>query len=157
MEQLIASVQKELLAQGKTISTAESCTGGRVAAALTLLPGSSDVFLGGLVAYSNAVKQQVLGVQAETLAQYGAVSQQTVQEMAQASCELFQSDFSLASSGVAGPGGGTPFSPVGLVWLAIGRRGESPFAWKEQFFGSREEVMAQACNSLLKQLVKSFI
>lgn len=103
-------------------STAESCTGGFVAHRLTLIPGSSDYFPGSLVAYSNEVKQQLLGVSAATLEQHGAVSEQCVRQMVKGLLPLTGADIGLAISGIAGPGGGTPDKPVGTVWIAVGDR-----------------------------------
>ena len=101
-----------------TIATAESCTGGRLAAALNALPGSSAYYLGSVVAYANEVKQQVLGVEQDTLTQHGAVSEQTVREMAEGVRRLMHTDYAIATSGIAGPDGGTEEKPVGTVWIA---------------------------------------
>ena len=104
--------------QNATIATAESCTGGRLAAALNALPGSSAYYLGSVVAYANEVKEQVLGVERDTLAHYGAVSEQTVREMAEGVRRLMHTDYAIATSGIAGPDGGTEEKPVGTVWIA---------------------------------------
>jgi nicotinamide-nucleotide amidase len=101
------------------ISVAESCTGGYIAHKITSVPGSSDYFPGGIIAYNNSIKQQHLGVQQQTLDRLGAVSEETVIEMASGVRQRFNSDIGLATSGIAGPGGGTPNKPVGLVWIAI--------------------------------------
>ncbi|MFN7115647.1 MAG: competence/damage-inducible protein A [Saprospiraceae bacterium] len=105
-----------------TFGTAESCTGGYVAHRITSIPGSSDYFQGSIVSYSNELKMKLLNVNAATLEQYGAVSEQTVTEMVQGALDTLNVDVALAISGIAGPGGGTPEKPVGLVWLAIGNR-----------------------------------
>ncbi len=105
-----------------TLGTAESCTGGYVAHRITSIPGSSDYFQGSVVSYSNELKMNLLHVNAETLDQYGAVSEQTVQEMVQGALDALNVDIAIAISGIAGPGGGTPEKPVGLIWLAIGNR-----------------------------------
>lgn len=118
----------EILRQkGKTIATAESCTGGNIAHKLTQWAGSSDFFLGGVVSYANEVKMNVLGVSAESLTQYGAVSQAVVEQMAQGAVKAIGSDYAVATSGIAGPGGGSPEKPVGTVWMAVsdGARTES--------------------------------
>lgn len=105
-----------------TLGTAESCTGGYVAHRITSIPGSSAYFHGGIISYSNELKMKILGVNPETLEQYGAVSEQTVIEMVQGALDVLGVDIAIAVSGIAGPGGGTLEKPVGLVWLAIGNR-----------------------------------
>jgi nicotinamide-nucleotide amidase len=102
-----------------TLSTAESCTGGYISHLITQHPGCSSVFKGGAVTYSNALKRSVLGVKAETLETFGAVSEQTVKEMAYGARINFKTDYAVAVSGVAGPDGGTPDKPVGTVWIAV--------------------------------------
>lgn len=108
-----------LRTQKKTVGTAESCTGGSIAALLTSVPGSSDYFVGSIVSYTNSVKQQVLGVSRDDLATYGAVSKQVVEQMAQGALHVLGCDYSIATSGIAGPGGGTPEKPVGTIWIAV--------------------------------------
>jgi len=109
-----------LLAERKqTLALAESCTGGCLAHRLTNVPGASAVFLGGVVAYSNAAKRKFLGVRAETLAAHGAVSQAVAREMAEGARKKFGADFALAVTGVAGPAGGTKRKPVGTVFMAL--------------------------------------
>jgi nicotinamide-nucleotide amidase len=103
----------------KTLAVAESCTGGFIAHRLTNVPGSSAVFLGGVVAYSNQVKQSVLGVGAQTLRRHGAVSEPVAREMAEGARRLLRSDFALAVTGIAGPGGGTPDKPAGTAFIAL--------------------------------------
>jgi competence/damage-inducible protein CinA-like protein len=111
-------VVRRLIDAKRTIATAESCTGGMIGELLTRRPGSSQAFLGGAITYANAEKIRQLGVRPETLAGHGAVSEQTVTEMASGARERFASDIAVAVSGVAGPDGGTPDKPVGTVWLA---------------------------------------
>ena len=111
---LVSLLQK----RGLSIATAESCTGGSVAAAITSVPGCSSIMLGGVVAYHNDVKTKVLGVDKETLERYGAVSEQVVMQMVQGVSVLTGADCAVATSGIAGPGGGTPEKPVGTVWIA---------------------------------------
>ena len=108
-----------LQSRGLTIATAESCTGGSLAAAITSVPGCSSVMLGGVVAYHNSVKAQVLGVGEELLAEHGAVSEPVVRCMALGVSALTDADCAVATSGIAGPGGGTADKPVGTVWVAL--------------------------------------
>ena len=108
-----------LQSRGLTIATAESCTGGSLAAAITSVPGCSSVMLGGVVAYHNSVKAQVLGVGEEVLAEHGAVSEPVVRRMALGVSALTDADCAVATSGIAGPGGGTADKPVGTVWVAL--------------------------------------
>lgn len=100
------------------LATAESCTGGGIAALITSVPGSSAYFKGGIVAYSNEAKINLLGVSADTLCLHGAVSEETVTEMARGAMKALNADCAVATSGIAGPGGGTPAKPVGTVWIA---------------------------------------
>lgn len=111
--------------QGLTLSVAESCTGGAIAQALTQHTGSSTVFMGGGVVYSNNLKIKLLGVNAQTLDNFGAVSQETVTEMAQGAIQKFDTDYSIAVSGIAGPTGGTADKPVGTVWISVANKEKS--------------------------------
>lgn len=113
-------VQSEMLSRKLTLATAESCTGGNIARELTSNPGSSGYFVGGLVPYSNEIKQSFLGVPADILKKHGAVSEETVRAMVRGTLEKFGSDIAIATSGIAGPGGGTEEKPVGTVWIACG-------------------------------------
>jgi nicotinamide-nucleotide amidase len=117
-ETLETAVGKLLKNAGKTLALAESCSGGYISHLITTVPGSSNYLRGTVVPYHNDLKQQVLGVSSATLAQHGAVSEETVQEMATGVKKLFGADYGLASSGIAGPDGGTPDKPVGTVWIA---------------------------------------
>ncbi len=121
-EKLEAAVGKMLKARNLWFCTAESCTGGYVAHLITRIPGSSAYFKGGVVAYSNALKREQLGVRASTLEQHGAVSEATVREMASGAVQQLGADIAVAISGVAGPGGGTPEKPVGTIWMAVANR-----------------------------------
>ena len=116
---LEAVVGAALVAAGFTVATAESCTGGLIGHLLTNVPGSSNYFLGGVVAYSNAAKAAMLGVPEDVLAAYGAVSREVVEAMAQGALRVFSASFGLAVSGIAGPSGGTSDKPVGTVWMAV--------------------------------------
>ncbi len=108
-----------LAGRRQTLALAESCTGGSIAHHVTNVPGASAVFLGGVVAYSNAAKQKFLGVRAKTLARRGAVSEAVAREMAEGAREKFGADFALAVTGIAGPAGGTKAKPVGTVFIAL--------------------------------------
>ncbi len=113
------AIGRDLMKVEKTLALAESCTGGYVAHRVTSVPGSSRYFRGGLVAYDNSVKIDPLGVKEVTLRQYGAVSEATVREMAENVRSLLQADIGLATSGIAGPDGGTAEKPVGTIWIAV--------------------------------------
>jgi nicotinamide-nucleotide amidase len=122
----LESVIGRLLAErGRSIAVAESCTGGLVAERITDVPGASDYFLGGVVAYANAAKQAQLGVPAELLARHGAVSEPVARAMAEGVRERFASDLGVATTGISGPGGGTADKPVGLVWVALADAGHT--------------------------------
>lgn len=113
-----------LRSKGLFMGTAESCTGGHIAHMITLMAGSSDYFVGSVVSYSNEVKQHVLGVSEESLRLHGAVSRQVVEQMAGGAIRVLGCDCSVATSGIAGPGGGTTEKPVGTVWIAAAFGGE---------------------------------
>ena len=112
------SIEVTLSNKGWSVATAESCTGGGIAAALTAVPGSSACVRGGIVAYTEEMKVQLLGVSPETLLIMGVVSEQTVMEMARGVMRVMSSDFAVATSGIAGPSGGTEELPVGTIWVA---------------------------------------
>jgi nicotinamide-nucleotide amidase len=144
-------VLDEARARGLLLGTAESCTGGLVAARLTSVAGSSDVFLGGIVAYDNAVKTARLGVPAETLEMHGAVSAETAAAMARGARDALGADVAVSDTGIAGPGGGTPEKPVGLVHLhASGPEGE--LHRELQLPGDREAVRGRATAAALHLL-----
>lgn len=124
-ETLQEVVGKLLRAEGKTVSTAESCTGGLIASLLTSVPGASDYYLGSVVSYAVSVKENVLGVPAEIIDKYGVVSSECVAAMAEGVRKLTGSDYSVATSGVAGPGGGSESTPVGLVWVGVSSAAET--------------------------------
>jgi PncC family amidohydrolase len=108
--------------EGLTLATAESCTAGNIAAVITAIPGSSHFYKGGIVAYNNEVKINLLGVSPQTLEEKGAVSEETVIEMVKGAMKSMNSDCAVATSGIAGPTGGTPVNPVGTVWIAAGMK-----------------------------------
>jgi nicotinamide-nucleotide amidase len=138
-----SAVHDLLLARGATIATAESCTGGRIAAAFTSVPGSSATFVGGIVAYDNAVKIDHLGVDPATIDAHGAVSEATALEMARGVRERYGATAGFATTGIAGPGGGTPEKPVGTVCFALDD-GTSRKAWTFHFRGKRAEVQSRS-------------
>ncbi|MDT8281318.1 MAG: CinA family protein [Gammaproteobacteria bacterium] len=146
-----------MTARALKLASAESCTGGWLAKVITDIPGSSAWFTGSVVSYSNESKQSLLGVAADTLKEFGAVSGETVLEMSDGLLARTEADVVVSISGVAGPDGGSDDKPVGLVWLSWGRRGKSTFASPFHFDGDRKAVrkqsIAQALNSLLDLLV----
>ena len=133
-----------LRARGLTVATAESCTGGLIAAALTSAAGSSDVVACGFVTYSNAAKAAMLGVPAECITAHGAVSEAVALRMADGALQRSEADLAVAVTGIAGPGGGSPDKPVGLVWFGAGRRGSPVWAEREVFPGDRTAVREAA-------------
>ena len=153
----LESLAGRLLKQhGMTIATAESCTGGRLAAALNSQSGSSAYYMGSVVAYDNTIKEQVLGVQEDTLTHHGAVSEQTVREMAEGVRKLMHTDYAIATSGIAGPTGGTSDKPVGTVWIAWA----TPKGTEAQCFHfgaarEREQITQRAVTAALVELIKS--
>ena len=146
-----------LKAKGLKLASAESCTGGWLAKIITDIPGSSAWFTGSVVSYSNEAKQSLLGVNADTLAEFGAVSGDTVLEMSDGLFARTDADVAVSVSGIAGPDGGSEDKPVGLVWLSWGKRDKSVFANPFNFDGDREDVrkqsIKQALNNLLDLLV----
>ena len=146
-EAVLAMLQK----RGQTVSTAESCTGGRIASMLTSVPGASASMWGGVVAYDNSVKQKILGVSSEALAEHGAVSEVVVKAMARGARKELGTDWAVATSGVAGPSGGTEEKPVGMVWMAVaGPEGER--AWCHRFGSQRERIVQRASRRILTHL-----
>jgi PncC family amidohydrolase len=140
-----------LTEQGLTIAVAESCTGGLIAHQLTNVSGSSAYFLGGVVAYANQVKERVLGVSGETLTAHGAVSEACAREMARGARRLFDTDVTLSSTGIAGPTGGTPEKPVGLVYVALAAP-DVECCEQHLWHGDRLENKRQTSEAALKML-----
>lgn len=139
---------KECRERGLTVATAESCTGGNIAHELTLIPGASDVVNGGVVSYSNKVKSDVLGVRMEDIESYGAVSIPVVRQMAEGAQRVTSSDVAVATSGIAGPGGGTAEKPVGTVCICA-RYGDRELYETARFNGSRERIINSATTRAL--------
>jgi nicotinamide-nucleotide amidase len=153
LEQRAIHVSERLLAAGERLVTAESCTGGWLAMTLTALAGSSAWFERGWVTYANEAKMEALGVAQTTLDECGAVSEATVAEMATGALTHSPGDWSVAVSGIAGPGGGSVDKPVGTVCFAVGRRGFPPVCVTRRFAGDRHSVRAAAVACALDLLV----
>ena len=153
-ETLVERTMRRLLAAQRTVATAESCTGGMIGELLTRLPGSSRSYVGGAITYANAEKVRQLGVRASTIASHGAVSEETVREMAVGARERFRTDLAVAVSGVAGPDGGTPEKPVGTVWLALAS-GQGVTTKQIAWPGARDQVRTLAAWWALKLIDES--
>ena len=150
LETILGNLLKQ---HGQTISTAESCTGGRLAAALNAQSGSSAYYMGSVVAYDNSIKEQVLGVKHTTLEEYGAVSEQTVREMAEGVRALMHTDYAIATSGIAGPTGGTADKPVGTVWIAWATP-KGTYAKCFRLGTLREQITQRAVTTALVHLIR---
>ena len=152
MEDLAKRAGELLKRMGLTLSLAESCTGGLIAHRITNISGSSNYFLGGVVAYSNEAKEKILGLPHETLLRYGAVSEETARAMAEGARRLFVSDLALAVTGIAGPTGGTPEKPVGLVYIALAAE-EEVRCERHIWNGDRLQNKAQSAEAALEMLI----
>lgn len=150
MEELIGRLLKE---HGQTLATAESCTGGYIAHRITSVPGSSAYFWGSVVSYDNSVKMKQLGVSQETLDTVGAVSKETVEQMANGVIQLLGTNYGIATSGIAGPDGGTADKPVGTVWIAVANN-QKTVSEKYVFHGSRASVIERSSITALNMLRK---
>lgn len=151
LELLVGTALRE---KNLTIALAESCTGGLVGHLLTQVPGSSDYFIGGVIAYSDKAKEEILGVRDETLKQYGAVSVETAIEMAQGARKVFQTDYAVAVTGIAGPASDLSNKPVGLTWLAVCNDND---VWAEShnWEGNRSEIKQQSAEAALNLLLQA--
>ncbi len=147
---LAEELGEALKARGLMLATAESCTGGWVAEAVTMVPGSSDWFERGFVTYTYVSKREMLGVEGEVLGRHGAVSEEVVRQMVSGALERSHAQVAVALSGVAGPGGGTPDKPVGTVCFAWGLKGGACRVETTRFLGDREAVRRQAVEHALK-------
>lgn len=156
-ETLPELAHKLLTAKGKTLATAESCTGGAIASQLTAQAGASRYFRGGIVAYSNEVKECALGVNHSTLEQHGAVSEQTAREMAEGVRKRFDSDYAIATTGIAGPDGGTPTKPVGTVWIAVASRTHTEAALLNFPGRRRQQNIDRSVNQAFAMLIRMLI
>lgn len=150
----VAALNDALERRGWMLAAAESCTGGMIAAAVTARPGSSAVFDRGFVTYSNAAKQDLLGVPAETIDRHGAVSPETAQAMVEGALTRSCADIVVAVTGIAGPSGGSADKPVGLVYIGWGIRGQPPIVEKHVFPGDRDAVRRQTVETALNGLIK---
>ena len=153
LDQLAEQAGNALKQRAITLVTAESCTGGWVAREITAIPGSSHWFDRGFITYTNQSKQEMLGVQEAILEEYGAVSEQTVQEMAEGALQNSHAGVSIAISGIAGPGGGSTEKPVGTVWLAWAGKGKATCSRVQHYTGDREQVRQQAVVTALQGLL----
>lgn len=154
MIKLATQVGAALKAHGLMLATAESCTGGGVASAVTEIAGSSAWFDRGFVTYANQAKIEMLGVSPDTLVRSGAVSEATVREMVEGALRHSHAHMALAVSGIAGPGGGSPEKPVGTVWFAWGIKGEVSIARLHQLAGNRAEIRALAVRIALQGVLE---
>ena len=148
IEELAKRLLLQLNSRGMTLATAESCTGGGIGHVLTAIPGSSAVYLGGVISYANSVKEQVLGVPQEVLAKVGAVSEETARAMAEGICRLLGADLGIAVTGIAGPAADGTDKPVGLVYIAVSTA-DSTRVTENHFSGDREAVRNQTIQAAL--------
>ncbi len=160
-EQKLRSLAEQLgdcfKAHGIKLASAESCTGGWLAKIITDIPGSSAWFTGSVVCYSNESKQSLLGVTENTLETFGAVSRETVLELANGLFDKTNADVDVTVSGIAGPDGGSDDKPVGLVWISWGRRGELVLTRSFNFAGDREDVRKQSIAQMLQCLLNLIV
>ena len=153
-EQDMINLQALLKKHNKTITTAESCTGGLIASLITKISGSSEIFNGSIITYSNKIKNQELKVKNETLEKHGAVSIEVVNEMLLGVIKKFEADFAIAISGIAGPNGGTKRKPVGTVVIGLSDSKDHKIVTVYNFLGSRESIQIQAAKTALKEISK---
>ena len=146
---LSKELQQFLYDNKKTLGTAESCTGGRIAEAIIAAPGASNYFKGGIIAYTNEVKEELLHVEHQTLEEQTAVCEDVVIQMVKGACETLHCDYAIAATGIAGPGGGTPNIPVGMIWIAYGTKDKVLTDKLEEDFG-RDINLAIATNKALR-------
>lgn len=151
-ETLAECVAMQMKKHGKTLSTAESCTGGTIAMQITQLAGASEYYRGGAVVYSNEMKEKMIGVRHDTLEKYGAVSEETVTEMVEGVRRVTGSDYAVATTGIAGPGGGTPEKPVGTVWIGICSK-DRLVTRKLSLGNNRQRTVERTVNNVFKELL----
>jgi PncC family amidohydrolase len=155
-ENIVQEVFDLLMNQGMTFASAESCTGGNIAHQITLIAGSSNIFKGTAVTYATPMKTKVLGVPAKTIEKYTVVSQQVVEGMATGVRELMEADFGVATTGVAGPGGGSALTPVGTVWIGVASK-NGVVSHCYHFKGNRVEIINQATFTAYEMLKQQII
>lgn len=153
LEDAPALIQK-LTASNQTLSTVESCTGGLLFGYLTAVPGASAVLERGFITYSDQSKQEMVGVTENTLAAFGAVSQQTAEEMAKGGCQIARTDLSISLTGIAGPSGGSAEKPVGLVWISAFRKDGIQQTERHLFTGDRKQIRMLACTHAISLLLR---
>ncbi len=153
MPPLVEKLSLLLEARAMRITTAESCTGGMIAEAITARPGSSAMFEYGFVTYSNAAKTDLLGVRPEILAQYGAVSAQTAEAMAIGARARASADIALSVTGIAGPSGATPSKPVGLVFIGVALRDAAAESFEHRFSGDRDMIRRASAQSAIEHAI----
>ena len=146
---LSREINQCLYDNGKTLGTAESCTGGRIAEAVIAVPGASNYFKGGIICYSDDVKMKLLGVSADTLKEQTAVCEDVARQMVKGTCQTLGVDYAIAATGIAGPGGGTPAIPVGTIWLGYGSADDAK-TFKIEGDHGRDINLAQATNKALR-------
>jgi nicotinamide-nucleotide amidase len=153
MKEILEGIAQNLVIRKATLATAESCTGGGIAKALTSIAGSSAWYQGGVVSYSNSLKQNLLGVTAETLKNHGAVSEQVAREMAEGAARIANSNFAVSTTGIAGPDGGSADKPVGTVCFGFFYEGET-LAETKIFSGDRAQVREATIDYALTRLME---
>lgn len=152
LEEIAPDLISTLRDKGLSLSTAESCTGGNIAHYLTLVAGCSDVYNGGVVAYSNSAKTNILGIPADIIEANGAVSEEVVRAMAEGACRVFNTDCAVATSGIAGPTGGTDNKPVGTVWTAV-TTPNGTYSELYHLSGPRSEIIDKSTLLILRLLL----
>lgn len=156
MTRLEKNIAESLTKKKLTLSVCESCTGGMLGSIITGTSGSSKYFYGGVIAYSNEVKQKIVGVRQVTLKRFGAVSAEVAREMAQGVRKKFKADISISITGIAGPTGGTKKKPVGLVYLCVAVR-QHVYVERHIFKGRRSQIRKEACDNAIRLLKRVFI
>ena len=157
LQALSAQIGENLRQRNATVTCAESCTGGWIAKVFTDISGSSAWFGRGFVTYSNEAKQQLVNVQADSLAHYGAVSETVVREMALGARKAAQADYAISVSGIAGPDGGSEEKPVGTVWFGLAGPQDNVLTFQQHFSGNREAVRRQSVAWALQKLYDEFL
>lgn len=151
IHELVVQIKEALTQRGESMATAESCTGGLVAASIVAEPGSSDILAGGIVAYRNEIKEILLGVPHDVLERFGAVSEQTVEAMAEGALRKFGCQWAVSTSGIAGPTGAEPGKPVGFIWMCVANNQEK-VSFSEIFDGNRNEIREKSVYKVLGKL-----